>query len=101
MNNYVEIQQKVDDLSHKVSKLLDDISNQKTDITCEQVDDLEYYSGELGRLAYGNNRPEFLNTESYNLISWCDHTHEEEILNSFMIAVKSRPLIQPPWSGGN
>jgi len=78
--------------------LLDLVASSNEVPTSQQLQDLDWYAGQLSKLAYGNDRPELVVGEIYNLISWCDHTHEEEIKQQLTAALRFRPLVCPAWS---
>lgn len=94
----MKIEQEYKDLEEKAVSLLDFIGFSKEVPTNQKIKDLDYYAGQLSKIAYGNNRPELVVGEIYNLISWCDHIHEKKIKQQFSIVVCSRPLVSPAWS---
>ena len=98
MNDYKEIEREVRVLSEKAKVLLNDVASCVKEPTNQQIKDLDWYAINISKLSYGNNRPEFINQEIYNLISWCDHIHEPDIKTEFIAALSSRPLEMPPWS---
>jgi hypothetical protein len=101
MNNKVELKYGVEELQLKVNKLLNKIAKVKCGVSEQEIRDLDYYAVAISKLAYGNNMPELIGSEAYNLIAWCDHIDEPDVLKSFELALRNRPLIQSVWSGGN
>lgn len=92
------IEQNFKNLEEKAILLLDAISSSGGSPSNQQIQDLEWYAGQLSKLAYGNGRSELIVGEIYNLIPWCDHTHESEIRKQFTAALCQRPLKVPAWS---
>tara|TARA_R110002167_G_scaffold347886_1_gene558921 strand:- start:10938 stop:11303 length:366 start_codon:yes stop_codon:yes gene_type:complete len=98
MNDYEAIEREVKELSTKAKSLLDELASCNKLPTEEQIIDLDWFASKISKLSYGNNRPEFISSEMYNLISWCDHNNEPEIKSKFITALRNRPLKVPSWS---
>jgi len=94
----MDLEQEFESLEKKAMTLLELVGSSNEPATYQQLQDLEWYANQLSKLAYGNNRPELVVGQMYNLISWCDHIHEEGIKQEFAAALCTEPLVYPEWS---
>ena len=92
--NYLELEKQVKSVDFESSKLLDVISSIGK-CTSEDIINLERLASLAAKLAYGNNRPEYISIQMYNLIAWCDHLNDGKWQSQFVKAVLKRPLISP------
>jgi hypothetical protein len=58
---------------------------------------LENVAAQSARMAYGNNRPELLSVTMSRLIAWTDHLDDDECVDAFKSALRTRPLPSPRW----
>jgi len=98
MRNEPDLNKRITELTDSATDLLEELASQTQPASNQQVKDLDWYASELAKLAYGNNRPEYLVKEMCSLISWCGHIHEPEIYENFVASLRNRPLVTPSWS---
>lgn len=98
MRNEPDLNKRVTELTDSATDLLEELASQNKPASEQQVMDLDWHASELAKLAYGNNRPEYIVEEMRSLISWCDHIHEPEIYEQFVASLRNRPLVMPSWS---
>ena len=98
MRNEPDLHKRITELTDSATDLLDELASQNQPASDQQVKDLDWHASELAKLAYGNNRPEYIEEEMRSLISWCDHIHEAEVHEQFVASLRNRPLVMPLWS---
>jgi hypothetical protein len=83
------------DLDAEGLRILNGVAEGERQADSETLGLLEGVAAQSARVAYGNNRPELLSVTMSRLIAWTDHCDDDEHVEAFKLALRTRPLPPP------